>query len=273
MRRLTLLGLVVSVPVHAQRVRYEGGLQVSSGKYLFTEATTTLSLVTGFSVVAGPVTLRASWPIWLQNNRLITSSGIGALATGGTRAGPTVRDSSAARRIRRAGRTALSPPSSAITDYAIRPADPMLQLAGKLVSRGVLSLSVYGSVKPPVTDTGDFGTGQWDVGAGVSAAIHSGSTMIGLEASYWHFGDLPAVNFRDIGGASLSVGRLTGSGWGVTANVAASTTIITEYAPPVAVGAGISRIGRRGTWGLIGSVGLTEMAPDLSLGTFWSLRL
>lgn len=279
MKRICLLAAVIVAgkPVAAQRLNYEGGLLAASGKYLFTEGTNTVALSTGFALMAGPVTVRASFPVWFQNNRLLTSSGWGALPTGGNRAGQAVHDSSVARRLRPANETAsglpVSPPEAAITDYAVRIADPLVQVGVEVLSASRLRVTVTAAAKPPVADTADFGTGQWDAAAGAAALYQAGRYLVGVDLSYTHFGDLPAVDFRDAGAARLTFGRAPASGWAWAATVAGSTRIIPEFDPPVTVGGSVSRLGRRGVFGFSAGVGVTEMAPDFSVGAFWSIQL
>lgn len=274
MSRLLGVALVAAtaLPVAAQRVRYEGGALVSHGRYEFTEPTTTFSLSTGLSLELGRLTARATLPVWAQNSRLVTSSGVGGIPTGGVRAGRAVGDSGArGRRGRMAGR--VEPPADALAGFETAIADPLVQLTASLIRTDRVALRLTGGAKLPLADTSKFGTGQWDVGGGLGASLYFGRSVLGFDAAYWHFGDLPELELRDVASASASYGRVAPSGWGWLATVRASTTIIDGYAPPVSIGAGVSRLRGRGRFGLSLSLGLTELSPDLAIGTFWAVRL
>jgi len=276
MHRLLGFALVAAtaLPVAAQRVRYEGGAQVSHGRYEFTEPTTTLSLSTGLSLELGHLTVRATLPVWAQDSRLVTSRGVGAIPTGGVRAGRAVSDSGAmGSHGRMAGVGRVEPPADALTGFETAIADPLVQLTASLVGTDRVALRLTGSAKLPLADTSGFGTGEWDVGGGFGASLYFGRSFLGLDAAYWHFGDLDELELRDVASASASFGRVSPSGWGWLGTVRATTTIIDGYPPPVSIGAGVSRARGRGVLGLSLSVGLTELSPDVAVGTFWTVRL
>lgn len=75
--RALALAAGVTAPLAAQEVAYEGGLSAATGRYIFTERTTTWTLLAGLAYTAGRFTLRGSVPIVLQNTTLVTRSGMG----------------------------------------------------------------------------------------------------------------------------------------------------------------------------------------------------
>ena len=99
MRRpcLALLLAIAVAPASGQRVAYEGSLGMTTGRYIFASRTTTVTLTTGLALTAGPVTLRASLPVWWQNSTLITASAPGGGTPSGGSSGGTVSDSGQGR--------------------------------------------------------------------------------------------------------------------------------------------------------------------------------
>ncbi|MEZ4588136.1 MAG: hypothetical protein R2909_17295, partial [Gemmatimonadales bacterium] len=202
------------------------------------------------------------------------TSGVGAIPTGGVRAGRAVSDSGAmGGRGRMAGKGMVEPPADALTGFETAIADPLVQVTASLVRTDRVALRLTGGVKLPLADTSAFGTGEWDVGGGLGGSLYFGRSFVGVDVAYWHFGDLPELELRDVASASASFGRVSPSGWGWLGSLRATTTIIDGYAPPVSVGVGVSRARGRGMLGLSLSVGLTELSPDVSVGTFWTVRL
>jgi hypothetical protein len=277
--------LLPAIPVRAagQQWSYEGSFSGTTGTYLFTAPTTRLVLNTGLSVRAGRFALRAVLPLWYQNTTLVSSSGAGNIPTGGPEGQGMVRDSGHARdRQGKGGAPAVVPalaaepiptPDRALTGYELRVADPLASATVRLVDGFRLSLSAGAAVKIPLADTATIGTGQWDFGGQVSATVRVGATWtVGLDGSYWRLGDLDSLDLKDPLMGSLSVGTLIGDSWGAIASVSAGTRYLTGFDPPVMVSASLSRLGRRGAWGLHLGAGLTETAPDLTIGANWWVR-
>ena len=101
--RLVIGLLTLSSPIlTAQGLYYEGGLGLTSGMYIFTERTNTITLLTGLALHAGPVTIRATVPAYAQNTTLLAGSSTGLIPTGGS-SSSVVADSSAARQGGRGG--------------------------------------------------------------------------------------------------------------------------------------------------------------------------
>lgn len=303
MRRSAAAGaaLLLSVQVAAAQVTYEGSLSGSTGTYLFTERTTGLVLTTGFSFRTGPVTLRASLPLWYQNTTLVTSSGAGSIPTGGPYGQEMVRDSGQARRQHgrggaagpngegggRSGEAAaglvteplfskgtIPPPEEALTGYRLMMADPILTGTVRAVQSRRLALSAGAAIKVPIADPATIGTGQWDVGGQASLSFLMGRRWtVGLDAAYWHLGDLDSLDLEDSWLGSLSAGTLIGEAWGAMVSVAAGTSMLAGFDPPVSITLALTRFGSPGSWGINVGAGLTETAPDLSLGATWWVRL
>jgi hypothetical protein len=299
------MGLLLAARTAAAQVTYEGSLSGSTGKYLFTERTTSLALTSGLSFRTGRLTLRASLPVWYQNTTLVTSSGAGTVPTGGPYGQETVRDSGQARHQQGKGGSggsgngqgpggpggpggganpvvvpspsfataAIPAPDQALTGYKFRLADPMASASVRLVDGGRVNLSLGGTVKVPLADTATIGTGKWDVGGHASVSVRVGSRWtVGLDGSYWHLGDLDSLDLKDPVLGAASVGALIGDQWAGLVSVSASSSMLLGFDPPVLVTAALSRLGTPGSWGINLGMGLTETAPDFIAGLTWWVR-
>jgi len=279
---LALACLVARAP--AQQVVYEGGLSMATGRYIFTEQTTSWALATALAVEWGRVTVRATLPIYAQNTSLVTGSPAGGLPTGGSSHG-AVADSGRARQGSGGGPSAslassrmemassrrgspVETPPSAVTGYRVAVGDPMGQATVRLVQTGRTSLNAGLTVKVPLTDTTAFGTGAWDAGASVSLSQFVGSVMLGADVSYWWFGDLPALELRDGPWATVSASRLF-AGWLVTAADSIGKATFAGFDSPISFSASVGRLGGDALWSLTASVGVTETVPDFSLAANW----
>lgn len=281
---------VVAAPAAAQRPHYEGGVSAATGRYIFADRTTSITLSTGLAWTAGPVTIRGSVPVWLQNTTLISATPAGSIPSGGGgRNSEAVRDSSVARRRRGAGGmggtggmpagsasiVAAAAPvvTTAADEFRVAVGDPVLSGVVR-AGAGVVSVSAGFGVKVPVTDTSRFGTGRWDLGGSASISVRADRrTVVAVDGSYWHLGDLAELDFRDPVAATASVARLVGTSWGVALMGSAASSPIAGFPGPATVGGAVSRFSRAGIWSLTVSAGLTETSPDLGLGVSWRVRL
>lgn len=293
-----VLALTVLAPrIAAQRVVYEGGLSAATGEYYFTERTTTFGLSSGLSVRGARWTLRLSAPVWMQNTTLISTSGIGAVPTGGPAGQEAVRDSGQAREQRKQGaggnggpptlvirgpdgsdptldEAAIPAPDEAITGQELRLGDPVLGANLRLLDGGRIGASIGGAVKAPLASNTTVGTGQWDYGANVSLSAFVGSRlMLGADLGYWHLGDLDSLELRDPLMASLSAGALLGTRWAAMASLLASTAAVEGFDPPASVSLSLSRIAGGGSWGFSIAAGLSESSPDFAFNINWSVPL
>ncbi len=271
----------------AQTVHYEGGVSVSSGNYIFTERTTSWTFTNGLALGAGPFTFRATVPLYSQNTTLIAGTGTGPVPTGGSSSG-AVADSVAARGGNHQGGMrqgiAATPallsshsvevPSTAVTGYELAAGDPLVSMSIALTGTSPVSLTLGAGVKLPFTDTTSFGTGEWDYGGSASLSYRLGYTSsLGVNLGYWHLGDLPNLELNDPLMGSVSFAYLSPSGWGGLLSLSGATSAIPEFAAPAYAGATITRVSGAGTVGLHASVGLTESAPDFTLGVSWRVGL
>jgi len=284
-QRLLCALLLAPGPLAAQGLRLEAGAGVSTGTYLFEQRTTTWSASAGLGVELGNVTLRGSLPFYVQNGTLVAGSAVGHLPTGGSSSG-TVADSGEARHRGSRGGMASSAqvpalshgmvevPASATEGNAIAVGDPMLGLAWRIPGSGATRFTLGAAVKLPVADTASFGTGEWDVGASAGVTHRAGDRwLVGLDLAYWRLGDMADLELRDPVYGTTSLGYLSPGGWGGVLLVSGGTAVLEGFDPPFTIAAGLSRVLGAQSWSVLAGLGLTETAPDVTLGAAWSVWL
>ena len=272
--------LAAASPLAAQQWAYEGSLGMTTGNYIFTSPTTTFGFTNGLSMTAGRLSVRAAWPIWLQNSTLISTSGPGGrLPSGGSSSG-TVSDSGKSHGGKPGGgmpafSRRVEMPASSYTDYRLAIGDPVLGTSVRVVETRRFSLGLGGMVKFPVADTANYGTGEWDFSASASATLQvGGATLVGVDAAWWYLGDLPDLDFDNPVSGTLSVNYILPSGrWALGVFGRGSTTSVPGYDAPVQIGGSIVRFAGLGSVGLELGAGLSESSPDLSIGAYWRVHL
>jgi hypothetical protein len=97
--------------------------------------------------------------------------------------------------------------------------------------------------------------------------------MLGVDGGYWHLGDPPGLELRDpvLLGGTLSV--LAGGGWGLSAGVSGATPTIEGFSTTASATFGVLRFTGSGSFGVLGSIGLTDTAPDVTASVTWRLGL
>ncbi len=274
MRWAALLIALVPAVGAAQTLAYEGGLSVATGTYIFTARTTSWTLSNGLSVRAGPFTLRAAAPLFVQNTTLVTGSGAGIMPSGGPSSG-MVQDSGTGGggMMGGGGRHRLTMPSSAVTGYRVVFGDPAVHLAWHVLE-GATALTPGVAAKVPLTDTTAFGTGAWDVGGTLAFTRHIGTAgFVGLDVAYWHLGDMPALDFRDVVLGTATAGRAVSAKWAGSIFVSGGTAALRGYDAPASVGFTLARLGKPALWGVTGAVGLTQTVPQVAVTLTGRVRL
>lgn len=289
--------LAAGSPAPAQQspdVTYTGSIHYSTGEYLFTERSHTVSLLNGLQVRWDRVQFSASMPFIYQTTPWISTSTGTPIPTGGPRSG-TVRDS-----LMRGGGggDGMGPGGSgsargsqieaahepiAIEDTAtydeIGAGDPMFGLSVTAVREedgAPVTLSLRSDLKVPVADVDQgFGTGQADVGVGGSVSRQLGDAYVFTDLEYWAFGDMPDLELNNALSYAAGVGHVSGS-VGLSAMFSGYTRILEGTDPPMTISGGLSVFpGESGRTGIsvTAAAGLTESSPDFSLSAGWSLRL
>lgn len=270
--------LLLVAPAGAQSVTYTGSLLGSTGDYIFTERTTGLSLVNGLEISAGRLTVSASFPVIGQSTPWV-AQGLVPVPSGGRYSGEVARQVDQMRRAGRMGRTmVVLPPAEESLGSSFGVGDPLVGAEVELLTATSSrpSVRVSASAKAPLADPDDgFGTGAWDYGAGAAVTTRVGRGTVLADLAYWRMGDLPDLELRDAAAYGVGYGHLLGSGrWSLLASVAGWTAIIDGAQPPLLLGLGLSRLldTNRSVSVSVG-VGLTETAPDVSIGLGWRLGL
>lgn len=215
---------------------YSGSLQYATGHYALEERTTSLYLFNGLRWGARRWAAQVNVPFVLQS------------------------------------------PSGAVPmmDATVGVGDAFLRLEGDLVRlRGSRpSVRLAAEVKAPLSRTHpSFGTGEWDVGGGVSLAERVGGNFVFLDATYWMFGDPPGIDLRDALAYGLSFGRPMGR-LGVLASVTGYSRLLTGVDPPVQAGLFLSWWMRSQRSLSVGAVfGLTDAAPDGGVSLGWRVGI
>lgn len=264
-----ITGLPLAV-LHGQGIAYEGGLSVATGKYVYTTRTTSWTLATGLSIGTGALTLRLGVPLYAQNSTLVQGTGPGMLPAGGL----SGRGSGLGGGMMSGGGGRGGAGTTATTAFRTAPGDPLLTATWRVLTgdRTTVGLGVGG--KLPLTDTANYGTGQWDYGGSVSLTRRAGdATLLGLDVWYWHLGDPPTLDLRDPLSATVTVNHLFSTRWGTSVFFAGGTSALRGYDGPLSTGATLTHLGAGGPWGLTATVGLTNTVPDFTLGASWRIDL
>lgn len=247
---------------------YTGSLLYSTGEYIFTQRTNSVSLFNGISFTLSFVDLSVSIPLIYQSSPWVSFNGYGMIPSGGTQ-------HSQWQDIRRGGRSALLD-TTHYSQFGI--GDPTVHAEVALWSeRGAFpSLGLTADVKPPVADSKHgFGTGEWDYAFGASLSERVGSIFLFADASYWILGDLPGLVLHDPVNYSFSVGRPSNNGkYTLMASLSGGTRVLDQVDPPMQIDGALSyhlsdRISLIGDLGF----GLTESARDFAISVGWSVVL
>jgi hypothetical protein len=275
MRPWVAVVLALPGPLAAQDLRFDGGIAVASGTYVFGERTTTWTLSGGLGVELGRFTLRGSLPFQVQNSTLVAAVGPGHLPTGGSSSG-AVSDSGANRHHGGQGGAhgEVEVPRSATTSYRSAVGDPLLGLSWLAGATRTTTVALGAVVKVPVADTATYGTGAWDLGASLGLSrLVSADVLVGLDIAYWLLGDMEDLILRNQLYGTISLGYLNRNGWGATVLGSGGSSAMEGYEPPIAVGAGFHRLAGSQAWSALAMLGLSETAPDFTVGGLWSVRL
>ena len=181
-----LVALVGSTPVGAQELRYSGSLGFSTGSYIFTDRTESLSLLNGVDLSFGRLSLSAALPIIAQTSQAVAFLGGGMMPTGGPdHAAESQGHSGTGMGIGEH----LSDAATGSFEATI--GDPLIRGLYRLVQGpGFLrSLTVEGMAKAPLAPiSSGIGTGAWDVGVGTSAVMAFGKTLLLGSIYLFHVG-------------------------------------------------------------------------------------
>ena len=232
----------------AQGLYLEGGLSFARGDYVYTQQTNGGGAALGLAWSSRRLTARVTLPYFVRDTRLLTVSGEAPVAD--------------------------ADPASSATGYDGSLSDPLLQVYAQVLQSSRTGVGLSASVKPPFVEAGYFGTGQWDVSGAANLSHFVGSrTMLGLDVSYWHLGDMPDFPLRDSVTGTLTLGQSFGRAWTASASLSGGRSAVAGYADPWWAGILVGRSFAKGVAGLTASVGLSDSAPDFTVGLVWRARL
>jgi len=275
--------------VSGQQVTYSGSAQYATGSYFFEKSTNSFYLTNGIRVADNGVSISLNVPYTIQNTPWLSYSGIGYIPTGGPQNG-MVSDMGKGRGKGKGGQGQTRGMASVSTvDEAVPLADtvsynkygfsdPNLYLSVRLSPDRATATSLYlnAGVKIPFAnpETG-FGTGAWDLGAGLSLTQRFGTFFISADAMYWHLGDMQDLNFNDPVSFGLGLGKSWKNGkWLLSGLLTGYTRIIEGYDPPLSLGIGLGHfLTKKITLNANISFGLSESSSDVGGGIGWSVRL
>lgn len=272
--------------VKAQNVVYSGSVQYSTGSYFFTEHTNSIYLSNGLSVTTDQMRVSFTVPFVIQSSPWISYNPNGGIPTGGMKhgqvgeagAGGSIENSMMGdQEMVRRGRHQIDLQDTVSYRHSSF-SDPSLGAVWRIFSSesGYTMLNLNGSVKFPLADpqTG-FGTGGWDVGAGMSVFQRINTIFISADVTYWQLGNMDDLSLHN----PLSVGLGVGKGFFEGALMGSvlftgSTKVIEGFDPPtsLAIGLGYFISAAMSLNGNL-SLGLSESSPAFSSGIGVSVRL
>ena len=280
-RRVAFTAAVLStaaVAIPAQSLSYVGGVQYATGSFIFTQRTWSAYLSNGLAWSAGRVRISASIPLVLQRAGWLQYNGSGMMVPTGGIAGGSTGATGNSSGMGGAMHGGTFTPANSTPLSGVGLGDPIgrIDVALSPSDAGRPSISLVGAVKAPFAGVGSgFGTGKWDVGAGLSGAMNVNGVSILADAVYWNIGNPAGASLRNAVAYALSIGRaLPGSQWSVLGTVSGATSLWTGLEAPVQAGVGVGYLLDSGSSVFVtAAAGLTRTAPAISTGLGWRVPL
>lgn len=301
---LSVAVAITAGTVAAQHLTYSGSTLYSNGDYLFPERTTSVSITSGLTLTSGRVGVSAAVPIIYQDSPWVSYSTIGPVPSGGpdngavseqrgrpsegnggsgSGSGSSSGGSGGGRSTSENVATATSAGKKVVvsdtTSYeSTGLGDPSIRATVTAIREGAGRPGVQAAfgVKIPIADVErGFGTGAWDVGAGVSLSKKIKSRFLFLDFMYWNLGDMDDLVLKNAVSYRLAVGSLVANARGaVLASITGLTRIIDGADPPIEVGLLTSYYTTAKSSIAVGtSFGLSESSPDFALSIGWNIGL
>jgi hypothetical protein len=276
-----LFGSMGAGDAMGQEIRYNGSVQYASGSYYFTQRTGSFYLNNGLTIAGDNISFSFDVPLITQNTPWLSysSTGIGLLPTGGPRSGQVSKGKGQGAGNGKGKRNIDLGSADTLNYTKTSFSDPSLMVNATVFTseRGRTIISSSVGVKFPIANpNAGFGTGEWDIGAGLSwSQRFSEQWIVIISGMYWKLGDMEELNFNDMVSYSTGLGRSFGNAKLMAiGNFFGSTEIIDGVDPPMSVGAGLSyRPSTKLNFNTNVLMGLSESASDLSFGLGWSVTL
>ncbi|NND73221.1 MAG: hypothetical protein HKN43_16730 [Rhodothermales bacterium] len=273
---LLLILMFIAVNASSQTLHYSGSAQFSVGDYIFSEQTNSLYLANQLGLSHQRFAARLTVPVVRQNSPWVSYTTAGSVSTGGPAQGEVRGRGDQSGQGRRGGDPITVVDTSDFKTIAV--SDPSLTLSFSLLNDMFQgrSVQVRGSAKAPVSQPDDgFGTGAWDYSLGVSAMRRLRRAVVFVDVAYWVLGDMEELSLNNSLSYGLSFGRSLGDGSDtVLASFSGSTVIVPGTEPALLVGLGLGHSFDSGNGvSANASIGLTESAPNVSVGVGWRIGL
>lgn len=276
MKRVCLAGVLLfaAVPTAAaQTISYDGILRYSQGKYTLDETVTSVFLINEISYSARGWWAELTVPVIYQDSANVRYVGGMPMPGGGHHDGGNGHHGGGGGGGMPGGH---DPPAQDFDKLGL--ADPYLSV-GAIVFRDVFdrnSIATFASVKAPVAnETQGFGSGEWDVGAGVSWYRRTPRDLFFAELAYWSLGDPPDVDLKNPIALEVSYGWALDDGrYLVEASLWGRTETVEGVDGPIAIDLTLSRaLKSQHSVYVTAEAGLTESAPDYSLSVGYRTRI
>lgn len=276
-RAISILS-VAAVVSPAQSLSYFGGLQYATGDFIFAQRTWSTYFSNGLAWSADRVHVSASIPLVLQPAGWLQYNGSGMMVTTGGIGAGTGRAANAGSAMGHAMNGGTMTPAADVPFSRVGVGDPTGRLELALF-RGDANrplINLVGAVKAPLASVNDgFGTGQWDVGGGLSSALRIDGLSILADAVYWRIGNPAGASLRNAVAYAVSVGRpLPSERWSVLATVSGASSLWSGLEAPAQLGMGLGyQLESQGSVFVTLAAGLTRTAPAVSTGLGWRVPL
>ena len=279
-RRIALVTGMLAVAVEttpAQSLSYVGGLQYATGDFIFTQRTWSAYFSNGLAWSAGRLRASASVPLVMQPAGWLQYSGAGMMVpTGGMAGSPGISTSNGGGMGSGMNGGTMTP-SSGMPFSGVGIGDPVGRIDVALSRDADLPVvSLVGAAKAPLANVGrGFGTGQWDVGTGLSSAVNVAGISVFAEAVYWKIGNPQGASLRNAVAYAMSIGRVfPRSRWSALGTVSGASSLWTGLEAPVQAGMGVGYLLESGSSVFVtAAAGLTRTAPAISTGLGWRVPL
>ncbi|MDX1591613.1 MAG: hypothetical protein R3283_06610 [Balneolaceae bacterium] len=262
-------------------VRWQGSLSYSNGSYYFSEPTGSFYITNGIAAELKSVNLSLTLPFVVQGTPWISYAAAANLPTGGTQSGEVrgMGGGSGSGGMGAGGRRNMITIPDTTSYNQASFSDPSLRLSAAVVNSYSSRTSVYlnAGLKFPLSDPASgFGTGAWDVSAGLSLSKGLGRTVIVYtDLMYWWLGDMEELPLKNGLSYGFGIGKLFRDyGWTGNLSISGFTEVIEGYDPPLTLMAGAGyRLNERSSLTFSAGTGLSESSPDLTIGFGWSVGL
>jgi hypothetical protein len=255
---MTLLLVVPSTAYSEGNWFVNGSLQFNYGNYIYDTGTSTYYLYGGIRYQSEALSLSANVPVIGQNTDLVSQGG-NMLLPGQSNSESMGHGSGHHGNGHRM--------SISISDLIIGIGDIFTYATHRLWKESSLfpGLSFSGQIKFPTAS--EFGTGEFDFGAGINLKKKLGDFATFLDLGYLNIGDPDSLHYQNPFTFGVGLGRLFQNGkMSVIVYLQAYTEVLEKYDPPAQGSLGmLYLINDRSSLSIFGLFGLTNTSPDFGV--------